>query len=196
MPRAVRERLILDVAGQVFARSGYHATSMDDIAELADVSKPMLYAYFGSKEGLYLAYIDRNGRELLARLQGAATENDPPAARLRARIAEFFGFVAEHSDGWRVLFGEMTSSRPVFEEVSTLRAQIAQTVREMLEEQAPLRRPASDAVAHAIVGAGESLANWWLKHGDVPGEDVTDWYVDIVQAAVAAAMKRSTAERI
>src|SRR5207302_7093288 len=131
--------------------------SMDEIAELADVSKPMLYAYFDSKEGLYLAYIDRTGRELLARLQGAATEAHPPIARLRARIAEFFGFVEEHSDGWRVLFGEMTASRPVFEEVSELRAQIAQTVRAMLEEQAPVRRPASDAVAHASVRAGGAL---------------------------------------
>ncbi len=62
MPRAEREQLILDVAGQRFASDGYHAASMDEIAAAAGVSKPMLYAYFGSKEGLYVAYIDRDRR--------------------------------------------------------------------------------------------------------------------------------------
>jgi AcrR family transcriptional regulator len=61
MPREQREQLMLDAAGQVFARGGYHSASMDDIAELADVSKPLLYAYFDSKEGLYIAYINRTG---------------------------------------------------------------------------------------------------------------------------------------
>src|SRR5947209_2487106 len=92
MPRAARERLILDVAGQVFARAGYHSASMDEIAELAGVSKPMLYAYFGSKEGLYVAYIDRTGRELLDRMVGAARREDPPVLRMRARVAAFPAF--------------------------------------------------------------------------------------------------------
>ena len=68
MPRERREQEILDVAGAMFARAGYHSASMDEIAESAGVSKPMLYAYFGSKEGLYLAYIRRAGGELLERL--------------------------------------------------------------------------------------------------------------------------------
>ena len=55
MPRAEREQLILDVAGQVFARAGYHSASMDEIAARAEISKPMLYTYFGSMEGLYVA---------------------------------------------------------------------------------------------------------------------------------------------
>src|ERR1700734_976368 len=83
MPRAAREALILDVAGQVFARDGYHAASMDDIASGAEVSKPMVYAYFGSKERLYLAYIERTGGELLQRLMAAAApDDDAPMERL------------------------------------------------------------------------------------------------------------------
>ena len=68
MPRSVREQLILRVAGQVFAEGGYERASMDRIAALAGVSKPMIYAYFSSKEGLYLAYIERTGGELVHRL--------------------------------------------------------------------------------------------------------------------------------
>ena len=71
MPRERREQLILDVAGQVFAGAGYHSASMDEIAELAGVSKPMVYAYFESKERLYQAYIERAGGDLLDRLVSA-----------------------------------------------------------------------------------------------------------------------------
>jgi AcrR family transcriptional regulator len=199
MPRAVRERLILDVAGQVFARRGYHDASMDEIAELAGVSKPMLYAYFGSKEGLYVTYIDRTGRELLARLVGAAGREDPPVTRLRKRISEFLAFVEEYRDGWRVLFSEVIASRPLEDEVAQLRRQVAEAVRRWVEGALPTGSvslgAASDGIAHAIVGAGESLANWWLEHPDVPREQVTDWYVGIVQAALPAALGGGTGRR-
>jgi AcrR family transcriptional regulator len=193
MPRAVREQMILDVAGPVFARSGYHSASMDEIAADAGVSKPMLYAYFDSKEGLYLSYIDRTGRELLDRLVRAAKPGQPPIARLRARITEFLAFVEQYRDGWAVLFAEMTSSRPLADEVAELRAQISDTIRRMLEgdsSRVALPALAADGIAHAIVGAGESLANWWLKHPEVPRDEVAQWYVGVVQAAVSAALRR------
>src|SRR5438477_8813043 len=112
MPRERREQLILDVAGQVFAQAGYESAPMDEIASLAGVSKPMLYAYFESKEGLYAAYVERMGTDLVQRLQAAAGAGDPPIVRLRARICEFLSFVEEHRDGWTVLFRELASSRP------------------------------------------------------------------------------------
>src|ERR1700722_5293643 len=86
VPRSVREPLILDVAGQVFADDGFEHASMDRIAELAGVSKPMLYAYFGSKQGLYVAYIELTGRELVTRLVDADRNDVPHAVRLRALI--------------------------------------------------------------------------------------------------------------
>ncbi len=118
MPRAQREELILDVAGAVFARGGYHDASMDEIAKLADVSKPMLYAYFGSKEGLYVAYIDRMGRKLLQRLVRAGAVKGGMPERLHARISEFLAFVEEHREGWTVLFRELSSSGPLAREVA------------------------------------------------------------------------------
>jgi AcrR family transcriptional regulator len=197
MPRREREQLILEVAGQTFAREGYHSASMSEIAELADVSKPMVYAYFGSKEELYIAYINRMGGELLDRLLGAIGEHDPPLSRLRTRVAEFLAFVEEHRDGWRVLFTEMSSSRPLADEVAGLRRQIADAISRMVQASVPaeaaLPPAAIDAIGHAIVGAGESLANWWLEHPEVPREDVADWYSGVVQAAVAAVLGRRAA---
>jgi AcrR family transcriptional regulator len=186
MPRELREQGILDVAGQVFARAGYESASMDEIAELAGVSKPMLYAYFGSKEGLYLAYIERAGRDLLDRLVEAAPRDAQPATALRARIAEFLSFVEEHGDGWKVLFRELASTRPVAEHVAELRGRIVEAIRRMIDASNPAHpAPASDAIAHAVVGAGESLANWWLDHPDVGRDEVADWYMGVVQAVLA-----------
>jgi AcrR family transcriptional regulator len=194
MPRSVREQLILRVAGKVFADGGYERASMDRIAALAGVSKPMLYAYFGSKEGLYLAYIERTGGELVQRLV-SADRTDGSTGRLRAVINEFLAFVEEHSDGWTVLFRELNARRPLAEQVSQLRAQVVDEVRRMLEsEDAPegagLRPPASEGVAEAIVGAGEALANWWLKKPGVPREDVANWYVGLTRAAISTATVR------
>jgi AcrR family transcriptional regulator len=190
MPRRAREQSILDVAGQVFAR-GYHAASMDEIAALADVSKPMLYAYFGSKEGLYVAYVDRTGRELLDRLVGATTPDDQPSVRLRAGILEFLAFVEEYRDGWQVLFGELTSIGPVVEQVGALRRRIAHWIMAALagatRAQGNVPDLSVEATAHAIVGAGESLANWWLEHPEVDREQVAEWYMAMVLTAAAAA---------
>ncbi|HEX3978832.1 MAG TPA: TetR/AcrR family transcriptional regulator [Solirubrobacteraceae bacterium] len=198
MARSVREELILRVAGQVFAEGGYERASMDRIASLAGVSKPMLYAYFGSKEGLYLAYIERTGGELVQRLVNADRESgsppppQPSAGRLRAVINEFLAFVEEHSDGWTVLFRELNARRPLAEQVSQLRSEVVDEVRRMLESDdepswAGLRPPASEGVAEAIVGAGEALANWWLKKPEVPRQDVANWYVGLARAAISTA---------
>jgi len=191
MPRSAREQLILRVAGQVFAEGGYERASMDRIAALAGVSKPMLYAYFGSKEGLYLAYIERTGGDLVQRLVGA-DRSDGNTGRLRAVINEFLAFVEEHSDGWTVLFRELNARQPLAEQVSQLRSEVVDEVRRMLEaDEEPswtgLRPPASEGVAEAIVGAGEALANWWLKKPGVPRQDVANWYVGLARAAISTA---------
>src|SRR5947209_16074340 len=90
LPRAVRERQMLEVAGRVFAARGFHDASMDEIAEAADISKPMLYNYFGSKEGLYFAYVDLSYREIVAAIDEAvaagARAGEDPAQQLRTGV--------------------------------------------------------------------------------------------------------------
>jgi AcrR family transcriptional regulator len=110
-----------------------------------------------------------------------------------SRIPEFLAFVEEYGDGWTVLFREVAASRPLAEEVATLRGRIADATGRMIDAVvgagAGLTPAASDAIAHAIVGAGESLANWWLAHPEVDRDQVADWYVQIVRGAVTAAMR-------
>jgi AcrR family transcriptional regulator len=196
VPRAVREQHILDVAGQVFAVGGFYNGSMDEIAAGAGVSKPMLYAYFESKEGLYAAYVERTGGELLSRLQASADAQDPPIERLHARTREFLAFVEEHRDGWTVLFRELASSPLLAEQVASLRREITDAVERMIVGSvSTLPRPDLEALAHMIVGAGESLANWWLDRPDVRRDQVAEWYVEAVQAAVGAALRRNAVDR-
>ncbi len=127
MPRAQREQELLDVAGHLFARDGYHSASMDEIARLGDFSKPMVYSYFGSKGGLYVAYIERTGGA------GAGLRRGSSSGPHAWRVGEFLKFVEQHPDGWRVLFNEASASRPGGRGVAQVRGQIIAAVRRLVE---------------------------------------------------------------
>jgi AcrR family transcriptional regulator len=197
VPRAEREAAMLAAAGAVFAANGYHAASMDEIAERAGITKPMIYTYFGSKEGLYVAYIEAAGQELLERMRASAPEDAEPVQRLRAGALEFLTFVGERREGWQVLYAEAAArGGPLAGEIADLRSRIAAIVAAAVARPAgadradPAHDPALDAFAHAFVGAGESLANWWLEHPEVPVETVAEQMVALGQAGVTSLTRR------
>ena len=166
---------MLEAADRVFARRGYQASSMDEIAAEVGVTKPMLYAYFGSKEGLYLASVQRAGEMLAQRLRDVAEGG--PAERLQAGVHAFFTFVDERRSSWAVLYREATAGGgPVAVRVASLRGAIAATVSQLFAEMAGAGTDGLEAepVAHALVGAGESLANWWLDHPEEPVDAMAD----------------------
>src|SRR5256885_9071597 len=108
VPRAIREPHMLEMAGRVFAARGFNEASMDEIAEAAGISKPMLYSYFGSKEGLYFAYVDQAYRELISAIDEAVAGAGPdPEQQLREGTLAYYGYVGEHRHAFRVLFREM-----------------------------------------------------------------------------------------
>jgi AcrR family transcriptional regulator len=186
MPRLERERQMLDVAGTSFAARGFHAASMDEIARRAGISKPMLYHYFGSKEGLYVAYVRQQGSELLAGMREAAGPDAPPAERLWAGTMAFLGYVDEHRPGWALLYREAASQGgPLAEEIAGLRARIAAIVHRLfVSAGGDDASETSSALAHALVGAGESLANWWLDHPEEPCEQVAELLVRLARGAL------------
>jgi AcrR family transcriptional regulator len=170
MPRAERESRMLDAAGTAFARHGFHGASMDAIAAASGISKPMLYNYFGSKEGLYSAYVSQSGRALVAGMRDAAPPDAAAEERLTAGISTFLDYVDEHRTGWRVLYNEIAAQGgPLAAEVAALRSRVVDMVGRAIGND-----QSSEAFAHALVGAGESLANWWLVHPDVPKEELVD----------------------
>ncbi len=177
---------MLEVAGKSFAANGFHAVSMEEIAARAGISKPMLYHYFGSKEGLYVAYLRQQGRALLAGMREAARPDAPPGERLWRGTLAFLGYVDEHRPGWALLYREAVSQGgPVAAEVAELRARIAAIVhRLLLGAGGSDASETSEVLAHAFVGAGESVANWWLEHPGEPRERMAQLLIRLARGAL------------
>ncbi|WP_431782639.1 TetR/AcrR family transcriptional regulator [Streptomyces chumphonensis] len=181
VPRQVREQQMIDVAIRVFAKRGYHAASVDEIADLAGVSKPMVYLYLDSKENLFVACVRRESQRLAGAFQQAAREKAGPDERLRAGLAAFFGFVHEHRDSWVVLHRQASElSERIAAEVSASRrmvmAEVAGLVRDGIAESpnpARLGEDDADFVAHALVGAADSLTDWLENHPEESPERIT-----------------------
>src|SRR4051794_19653232 len=153
VPRAVREEQMLAVAGEVFAERGVHAASMDEIADRADISKPMLYAYFASKEGLYSAYMERVGAELLEAMDAAVDASLSPGDQVLASMTAFLGFVEDHREGWAVLQRELSAGGGAVA-AGGARGRAA-GVKRMGAPLAPRRRPQPAAApAAGVVGGG------------------------------------------
>jgi AcrR family transcriptional regulator len=176
LARADRERLMLRAAGDAFATQGFHASSMDEIAHAAGVSKPMLYRYFGSKEELYVAYLRMTGHELVDGVRAPATRGQSPEARLRAGLRAFLTYVQEHRAGWIVLHGESTGSTDahIAREVAELRGRIVGMLTALFGDA---------AFAHAFAGASESLATWWLSQPQMPVDEAMAILMNVAQAA-------------
>lgn len=168
VPRAVREQQMLDAAVITFARHGYRAASMDGVAELAGVSKPLVYLYLHSKEELFSAVIRREAAALTAAVT-AAVEPDAPADRqLWSGLTGFFAYTAAHPESWAVLHQQArTQGEPFAREVAAMRAGLVDFVAGLIvaatREAGCATGPAGHEVAglaHALVGAAESLAEW------------------------------------
>lgn len=186
LPRADRERQMLEVAAGVFGRRGYHAASMDEIARRCGVTKPMLYAYFGSKDGLYLATVDRMGTHLVSRVEQLLAERDA-RQRLRQGVDVILDFIHRDRHGWAVLYAEGLGEGPVARRVSRYRDAIVQAAAATLADAVP-GRGAKHALPYAVglLGAGEALARWWLDHGRVPFPAVQAITHELAEAALAA----------
>ncbi|MGW8553481.1 TetR/AcrR family transcriptional regulator [Streptomyces tubercidicus] len=168
VPRAVREQQMLDAAVLTFARRGYRAASMDEIAELAGVSKPLVYLYLNSKEDLFNTVIRRESEALLAAVTAAVEPGVAADRQLCSGLQGFFAHTAERPYGWAVLHQQArTHGEPFARQVAALRAEIVEFVTELLGAAAKeagcvgeLAEREVAGLAHAVVGAAESLAEW------------------------------------
>jgi AcrR family transcriptional regulator len=186
LPRADRERQMLRVAADVFGRRGYHAASMDDIARACGVTKPMLYAYFRSKDGLYLATVDRMGAHLVAAVEGLLAEPDA-RRRLRQGVDVILDFIQQDRHGWAVLYAEGLGEGPVARHVARYRDRIVQAAAVTLADAVP-GRSARQAEPYAVglLGSGEALARWWLARASRPFADVRATTRELVDGALDA----------
>jgi AcrR family transcriptional regulator len=165
MPRDERRAQLLAAATDVFVNNGYHATVMDDIAEHAGVSKPVLYQHFPGKLELYLALLERHTGELVRRVRGAIEKIHDNRQRVLNAVRAYFDFVDDDGGAFRLVFESDLRNQPAVQAVverayTACVAAIAQAV----VADAGLDTDRAWLVAVGVVGVSEHSARYWLSH--------------------------------
>lgn len=177
----------LEAAHGLFAERGYAAVTMDEIAAAVGVTKPLLYNYFGNKERLYIACMERAGDALIATIGDAVGRTENPGDALGAGVRAFFSFLDTDRAAWAVLFDEtLPRAGAVFDRVAEYRGQIAELVSGSLLAQLPMRRREAtktevEALSTALLGASEALARWWLRTEAISAEQAAELLISTVE---------------
>jgi AcrR family transcriptional regulator len=154
----------------------------------------MVYAYLGSKEELFLACLHREGTRLMEAVASAVAPADapplPPDEQLWRGLRAFFTFVGAHRDGWRVLYRRARGAEPFVAELAAMRARMVDVVSALLSRvitsTGRAHRPVDvTAMAYALVGAGESLADWAVDHSEEPPETTATRLMNFVWLGAA-----------
>jgi AcrR family transcriptional regulator len=164
-----RRAQLIEVGRAVFARRGYEATSMEEIAERARVSKPIVYEHFGGKEGLYAVVVDREVEHIVARIVEAMSTGSPRERVERAALA-FLTYVKERPDGFGVLLRDAAPSRRSGQ-MPALMYDLADRVGGVFAEQfrsAGYDVKAAPIYAHALVGMVAFVGQWWTESRKPP----------------------------
>ncbi len=157
LPAQQRRRQLLDVAGEVFSERGFHATSMDDVAAAAGVTKPVLYQHFQNKRALFLELLDDVGARLLTKLAAAAEPGMSGRARVEAGFNAYFAFVRDDPPAFRLLFGASVRNDPEFaERAERVLEQGARVIETLID--LPVDPDHRSVLAHAIVGIAEATS--------------------------------------
>jgi AcrR family transcriptional regulator len=171
VPRAEREELIVAAATGEFAQHGYGGASMLEIARLAGISKPLIYQYFGSKDGLYLACLHAVSGGLLERLEAAELDVDDTVASRIHPLRAVFEALAPQPHAWRLLFdptmpasGEISAAAEHYRARTT---ELATTGSARFLHARGMDSPLDASALSAVwMGIVNSLVEWWLDHPD------------------------------
>lgn len=161
MPAAARRSQLLEVALERFAAGGYHDTSMEEIADAAGVTKPVLYQHFHSKQELFLELLDIEGRELLDDVTSRAAAETHPYQRVLAGFRAYFDFVCKRTSAFQLLFGSGARTADEFaDSVRRLEEAIASVIAHFID--ADIDDGHRNLLGYAIVGLGEVAGRRWV----------------------------------
>ena len=156
MPADQRRQQLFEVARERFAQQGFHATSMDEIAEAAGVTKPVLYQHFPSKRALYVELLEETGRQLLSTLAEATALAGSLRERVELGFRAYFRFAVGNRSAFMFLLGTSLRSEPEFARiVEEILDAAAETIATLIEIPAPDEQ--RQMLANAIVGMAESV---------------------------------------
>lgn len=175
-----RRQQLLDIARSVFAEKGFDAASIEEIANRAGVSKPVVYEHFGGKEGIYAVVVDREMRHLLDRIVSALSE-DHPRTLLEQAAGALLEYVDSSTDGFRILVRDspVASSSGTF---SSLLNDIASQVEHILGVQFSARGydpKLAPLYSQALVGMVALTGQWWLEARKPKKDDVAAHLVNL-----------------
>lgn len=163
LPRSARRAQLLDVALEVFVEQGYHAASMDEIADRAGVSKPVLYQHFPGKLDLYIALVTSAVDTVIEGVREALASTHDNRERVQATIQLWFDSVADREKAFRLVFeSDLTSDPAVRDLVDRVTSDSAAAIAEVIVEDTGLPRSEAELLATGLVGMGHVSARAWL----------------------------------
>jgi AcrR family transcriptional regulator len=165
LPRSARRKQLLAAAQEVFVANGYHGAAMDDIAERAGVSKPVLYQHFPGKRELYLALLDTQADTLAEAVVDALATTDDNQQRIHAVLSAYFAFVdRDDEDGaFRLIFeSDLVNDPDVRQRVELVTRKTMNAVADTVAADTGLERAEAEMLATALTGSAQVVARWWL----------------------------------
>lgn len=165
--RTERRAMLIDAARDVFVAYGYHQASMDEIAERAGVSKPVLYQHFADgKRSLYIALVEITGQELLDRLQRALASTTDNRQRVSATITAYFDFIEDADAAYRLVFESDLSNDPeVRDKIEFFEDECAVLVSQVIAEDTGVGAEEAMMLAMGLTGLAETAARRWIREG-------------------------------
>jgi AcrR family transcriptional regulator len=187
LPRIARRRQLLDAALAVFVAQGYHAAAMDDIAEKAGVSKPVLYQHFPGKRELYLALLDESAESLLDALRTAMSSTTDNKARLRATMRAYYTYVEDKTGAFRLVFeSDLTGEPKVRERVEAVGRQCAEMISHVIAEDTGLPDAECRLLGAGLAGVAQVTARAWTANAEAIGRDEA---IDLVSSLLWRGIK-------
>jgi len=167
LPRPARRKQLLGAAQEIFVAQGYHAAAMDEIAERAGVSKPVLYQHFPGKLELYLALLDQHADDLVAKVRVALQSTTDNRQRVEASVAAYVDFVdggdTDREGAFRLVFESDLKSEPaVRERVERMTSECVEAIAQTIARDTGFREEDALLLSVGLVGLAEVGARWWL----------------------------------
>jgi AcrR family transcriptional regulator len=166
MPRVARRAQLLESALEVFVAQGYHSAAMDDIAERAGVSKPVLYQHFPGKMELYLALLEQSSDRIIDATRRALASTQDNKMRVLATMQVFYEYVADAQGAFRLVFeSDLTNEPAVRAQVDRVTKECAEEIAKVISEDTGLPTEAAHLLAVSLVGMAQVSARFWLDSG-------------------------------
>jgi len=187
LPRDERRAQLLVAALEVFTVAGYHSAAMDEIADRAKVSKPVLYQHFPSKLELYLAVLDLHIDSLVFAIQKAISANRENSARVAATVEAYFGFIDSEGEAFRLLFESDMSVEPqVRERLNRMTYDCAAAVSAVISIDTGLGKEESMMLAVGIIGTVQTSARHWLdRDGKIDRRRATELVMNLIWRGIS-----------